>query len=256
LLATCRYSVNNKDAKFMATPNIQVVADPAAIATFAAEKIIALADIAIPRKGEFSIALSGGSTPKTLFQLLATDPYSKRIAWENWQIYFGDERCVPPTHPDSNFRMASEALLDHVSIPAEHIHRMKGEIDPEDAATEYGQLLNQNFGDGGLDLILLGMGDDGHTASLFPHTTALGEMNHRCVANRVEKLNTWRITMTAPFINRADEIIIMVSGAAKTARIEQVLQGPHDPETLPIQLISPQSGHLLWIMDAAAGGME
>jgi 6-phosphogluconolactonase len=240
----------------MSKPTIQVVADANAIAAAAAEKIIELADVAISQRGGFSIALSGGSTPKTLFQLLATDSYIKRIDWKNWQIYFGDERCVPPTHADSNFRMASEALLDHVPIQPDHIHRMKGEIEPQQVAIEYGQVLKQNFGDGGLDVILLGMGDDGHTASLFPHTAALNEMNHRCVANYVEKLGVWRITMTAPFINRSRQVIIMVSGAAKAQRIEQVLLGPIDPQSLPIQMIAPFDGGLLWIMDVAAAAMD
>ncbi len=159
----------------MSSRSIDVVADLNALAAAAADRIVKAADDAIANRGGFSIALSGGSTPKTLFQLLAGESYSKRIDWNNWQIYFGDERCVPPDHPDSNFRMASEALLDRVPIRPDHIHRMKGEIDPQLAATEYGQLLKQDFGDGGLDVILLGMGDDGHTASLFPHTAALAE---------------------------------------------------------------------------------
>jgi len=236
----------------MGKRSIRIVADPAAIADAAAEKIISLADAAISERGKFSIALSGGSTPKTLFSLLATDVYSRRVGWKNWQIYFGDERCVPPEHPDSNFRMASEAMLNHVAIPAENIHRMKGEIDPQQSAVEYGRLLKQNFGDGGLEVILLGMGDDGHTASLFPHTAALEETHHRCVANYVEKLNAWRITMSAPFINRAAQVIIMVSGAAKAARIQQVLNGPPDPKTLPIQMVAPANGEVLWVLDKPA----
>jgi 6-phosphogluconolactonase len=239
----------------MANPTIQVVADANAIAAAAAEKIISLANQAIAARGEFSIALSGGSTPKTLFQLLAIEPFIKRIDYGKWHIYFGDERCVPPAHPDSNFRMASEALLDKVAIPREQIHRMKGEIDPQAAAKEYGQLLKQNFGDGGLDVILLGMGDDGHIASLFPNTAALEETQHRCVANRVEKLNTWRITMTAPFINRAAQVIIMVSGGGKAARVQQVLRGPRDPKNLPIQMIQPASGNLLWLLDKPAAAL-
>jgi 6-phosphogluconolactonase len=240
----------------MSTPTIQVVADAPAIVVAAAEKIIEVADAAITERGAFSIALSGGSTPKMLFQLLATDGFSKRIDWKKWHIYFGDERCVPPVHPDSNFRMASEAMLNHVAIPPENIHRMKGEIEPQQAAIEYGQLLQENFGDGGLDVILLGMGDDGHTASLFPHTAALAETKHRCVANYVEKLGVWRITMSAPFINRARQVIVMVSGAAKAKRIDQVLQGPRDPENLPIQMIEPVDGALIWLMDAPAAGMD
>jgi 6-phosphogluconolactonase len=231
---------------------IKVVPDPTAVATAAAQRIVDLAGDAIATRGSFSIALSGGSTPKTLFQLLATEPHSKRINWKNWKIYFGDERCVPPTHPDSNFRMAGEALLDKVTIPPEHIHRMQGEIDPNQAATEYGQLLKQHFADGGLDIILLGMGDDGHTASLFPKTAALNETNHRCVANFVEKLGVWRITMTAPFINRARQIIVMATGAAKADRLHQVLDGPPDAQNLPIQMIDPPAGQALWLLDAPA----
>jgi 6-phosphogluconolactonase len=234
---------------------IKVVADPAAVASTAAKRIVDLAEDAIATRGSFSIALSGGSTPKTLFQLLAAEPYAKRIDWKNWKIYFGDERCVPPTHPDSNFRMASEAMLDKVPIPPDQIHRMKGEIDPQQAATEYGQLLKQNFGDGGLDIILLGMGDDGHTASLFPKTAALNETHHRCVANFVEKLGVWRITMTAPFINRARQIIIMATGAAKADRLHQVLDGPPDTQNLPIQLIDPPNGQALWLLDSAAAAI-
>ncbi|HEX4055678.1 MAG TPA: 6-phosphogluconolactonase [Tepidisphaeraceae bacterium] len=239
----------------MSNRSIQVVADLNAVAVAAADQIARVAGDAIANRGDFSIALSGGSTPKTLFQLLAGESYAKCIDWKNWRIYFGDERCVPPDHPDSNFRMASEALLDRVPIPPDHVHRMKGEIDPQRAATEYGQLLKNNFGDGGLDLILLGMGDDGHTASLFPNTAALAETSHRCVANFVEKFGVWRITMTAPFINRARQIVVMVSGATKAKRVEQVLESPRDTPNLPIQLIDPPEGRFLWLMDSAAAGM-
>ncbi|HEY1922392.1 MAG TPA: 6-phosphogluconolactonase [Tepidisphaeraceae bacterium] len=236
----------------MANRFVKVVPDPAAVATTAAKRIVDLADDAIATRGSFSIALSGGSTPKTLFELLATEPYSKRIDWKNWRFYFGDERTVPPTHSDSNFRMASEAMLDKLAIPADHIHRMRGEIDPQESAKEYGELLKANFGDNGLDVILLGMGDDGHTASLFPNTAALSETKHRCVANHVEKLNTWRITMTAPFINRARQIIVMATGANKADRLHQVLDGPPDTRNLPIQMIDPPAGQALWLLDAPA----
>lgn len=246
----------NRLAMTSTPPSIQVVANSDAIAAAAAERIIALANDAIVQEGRFSIALSGGSTPKTLYTLLASDNYIKRIDWKSWHIYFGDERCVPPTHADSNFRMASEALLDQVPIVPDNVHRMKGEIEPQQSAVEYGQLLKRDFGEGGLDLVLLGMGDDGHTASLFPHTAALAETHHRCVANYVEKLKAWRITLTAAFINRARQVIIMVSGGAKAQRVEEVLQGPADHQRLPIQMISPQRGGLLWIMDSAAAGMD
>ena len=149
-----------------------------------------------------------------------------------------------------------ESLLDEVAIPPANIHRMKGEIDPNQAAIEYGQLLKADFGDGGLDVVLLGMGDDGHTASLFPHSAALGETHHRCVANWVEKFKTWRITMSAPFINRAKQVIVMVSGAGKAKRVQEVLEGPANPTELPIQMIDPGEGEMLWLLDAPAAAME
>jgi 6-phosphogluconolactonase len=176
--------------------------------------------------------------------------------WNNVHIYFGDERCVPPDHADSNFRMANETLLSKVPISPQNVHRMRGECKPNEAAKEYGQMLKDQFGDAGLDLILLGMGDDGHTASLFPHTAALKETKHRCVAHFVEHSTTgasWRITLTAPFINRASEVLILVAGGSKAARLNEVLHGPKDPERLPIQLIQP-AGQLLWIIDDAAAG--
>jgi len=133
---------------------------------------------------------------------------------------------------------------------------MRGEIDPNDGAIEYGKLLKEHFEDGGLDLVLLGMGDDGHTASLFPQAEALKETKHRCVANHVPKLNVWRITMTAPFINRADSVLVMVAGENKAKRVQEVLEGPRDPERLPIQLIQPASGKMTWLLDAAAADMN
>ena len=235
---------------------IKVLPDAKSLAIAAAERIVEISGESILERGMFSIALSGGSTPKALFQLLAGDPYVKRLEWGSWEIYFGDERCVPPDHPDSNFRMAREALLDRVPILPRNIHRMKGEIDPQQAAMEYGKLLKEKFGDGGLDLILLGMGDDGHTASLFPGTEALKETHHRCVANFAPRLNAWRITMTAPFINRAREVMILVSGIAKAKRLQEVLEGPRNPMLLPIQLIEPSAGQLLWLLDAEAASMN
>jgi 6-phosphogluconolactonase len=239
----------------MIQPEIKVVPDLAAIAAEAASRIVHLADEHLTLDGRFSLVLSGGSTPKALYQLLAAEPYRSRLDWKNVDFFFGDERCVPPDHPDSNFRMASEALFKPLSIPAGQIQRMKGEIDPETAAIEYGQMLKSRFGDGGPDLILLGMGDDGHTASLFPGTTALAETHHRCVANHVEKLNAWRITMSAPFINRARQVMILAGGSAKAARLAEVLEGTPDPNRLPVQLIQPASGKLTWIIDVAAAGM-
>jgi 6-phosphogluconolactonase len=236
-------------------PEIKVLPDATEIAHEAAERVIAAARRVADEGRTFSIALSGGSTPKTLFELLATDPYKSRVDWAKVEVFFGDERTVPPDHKDSNYRMAREALLSKVPIPGDNVYRMAGERDPNTAAREYGQVLKEKFGDGGIDLVLLGMGDDGHTASLFPETEALNETKHRCVANFVPKLNTWRLTLTAPFINRSAEVIFLVRGASKARRLQEVLEGSPNPRRLPVQLIKPASGRLAWLVDAAAAGM-
>jgi 6-phosphogluconolactonase len=234
---------------------IKIAPDATELIHEAAERIVEAAGRCVGEKDGFSIALSGGHTPQGLYELLAGNAYRTRIDWAKMNIFFGDERCVPPDSDQSNFRMANIALLSKVPIPAGQIHRMRGEIDPQAAAKEYGELLKASFGEGGMDMILLGMGDDGHTASLFPGTQALQERKHRCVANHVEKLNTWRITMTAPFINRAAAVIILAAGKDKSGRLHEVLEGPRDPDRLPIQLIQPETGTLTWLLDAAAAGM-
>lgn len=234
---------------------IRVLRDPAEIAEKAAEYVIEAAAEAISLTGRFTLALSGGRTPRALYELLAAPDNLDKIDWPNVEIFFGDERTVPPDHPDSNFRMAKETLLDAVDLPRTNIHRLKGELDPEAAAIEYDKMLFDRFPDDtGLDLVLLGMGDDGHTASLFPNTEALRETRHRCIPNFVPKLNTWRLTLSAPFINRSREVLVMVEGASKASRIQEVLEGPPDPERLPIQLINPQQKYI-WLMDTAAAAM-
>ena len=243
----------------MPTPKIQVFPDAAAIAQAAADHIVQAARREIDAKGTFSLALSGGSTPKMLYKMLAEPPYVKRIEWDKVHLYFGDERGVPPEHKDSNFKMASEALLDVAPIPPGNIHRMKGELPAEEAAKEYGLMLKQTFSDGGIDLVLLGMGDDGHTASIFPHTVAVKEQEHRVIGYFAENSSTgksWRITMTAPFLNRSKEILILLAGKNKAERVKEVLEGERDPERLPIQLIDPPEGQVIWMLDAGAAGME
>ena len=241
----------------MPAPHLIVVKDLPAVAHAALRLFVDSATKAIEAKGTFSVALAGGSTPKALFELLAKgEPTTPAwpFDWNRVNIFFGDERCVPPDHPDSNYKLAFDTLLSKVPIPPSNVHRMKGEIDPNDAAKEYGQTLKHLYGDAGLDLVLLGMGDDGHTASLFPGTPALDEAHHRVVAQYVEKSTTgksWRITMTAPFINKATEVAILIAGAGKAARVAEVLKGPADPHRLPIQMIQP-SGQLIWILDEAA----
>jgi 6-phosphogluconolactonase len=241
----------------MPTPHLIVVKDAAAVAHAALRLFVDAATRAIEERGAFSVALSGGSTPKVLFELLAKGEPSTPawpFDWNRVHIFFGDERCVPPDHVESNYKMAYDTLLSRVPLPTSNVHRMKGEIDPNEAAKEYGQTLKHLYGDGGLDLVLLGMGDDGHTASLFPGTPALDETHHRVVAQLVEKSTTgrsWRITMTAPFINRSREVAVLMAGAGKADRLAEVLHGPRDPHRLPIQLIQP-AGRMVWIVDEAA----
>ena len=241
----------------MTSPEIKVLPDPVTVAREAAERIVELSEAAIEMGGRFSIALSGGSTPKLLHQLLSSPQYQSQVDWPNVDVFFGDERCVPPDHTDSNYRMARETLLSKVPIPGDNVYRMRGEHpEPNEAAKEYGETLKEKFGnDGGLDLILLGMGPDGHTASLFPQTKALAETKHRCMANFVPKLDAWRLTMSAPFINRARNVIFLVTGAEKAPVLAEVLEGPREPQRLPAQLIQPATGKVTWLLDAAAAGM-
>jgi 6-phosphogluconolactonase len=242
----------------MPSRHLTVVANPEAVAHATLRLFVTAAEKAIEARGSFAVALAGGSTPQRLYQLLAkgplTEPKQWPFDWSKVEIYFGDERCVPPDHAESNYRIAEEELLSKVPIPRQNIFRMRGEIKPNEAAKEYGELLKARFGEGGLDMALLGMGEDGHTASLFPYTEALQETKHRCVAHFVEKSTTgksWRLTMTVPFLNRSAEAIVMVAGAAKAARIKEVWDGPVDGDRLPIQRIQP-AGPLIWIVDEAA----
>lgn len=211
---------------------------------------------AISDHGYFAVALSGGSTPRALFELLAVPENAQHIGWSKVHVFWGDERTVPPDHPDSNYRMAKEALLDFVALPASNVHRISGELEPVRAAAEYEQTLRSFFakraGKTRFDLILLGMGDDGHTASLFPDTEALNETERLVVANHVPKLDTWRITLTAPVINDAAHVAFLVAGAGKAAVLKRVLQGPRQPHKLPSQLIQPVDGELVWLLDKAA----
>jgi 6-phosphogluconolactonase len=241
----------------MHNPEIKVLPDAATIAAEAATRVEQIAEAAIELRGKFSIGLAGGSTPKLLYELLA-ERYRAAINWAKTEVFFGDERCVPAEHPESNYHMAREALLSKVPIPGDNVYRMRGEIEPEEAAKEYGLMLKEKFGEGGFDLILLGLGEDGHTASIFPRTPAVREAKHRCMANYVEKSTTgksWRITLTAPFINRCQHILFMVVGTNKTEALKRVLEGPEDAELYPAQLIKPQAGKLTWLVDAAAAGM-
>jgi 6-phosphogluconolactonase len=241
---------------------VRILPDGAAIAKRAAEKFVEAAKAAVKKKGSFTVALAGGSTPKALYGLLANDPALRaQVPWDRMQVFFGDERHVPPDHPDSNFRMASEAMISKAPLKTEQVHRIKGEYsDTEKAAVEYEQELRTYFklADGQLpcfDLFLLGMGNEGHTLSLFPGTRALHDNRRLVMRNWIGKLYTERVTMTAPLANNAALVIFMVTGADKAPVLKAVLEGPYEPEQLPSQLIGPKNGKLLWLVDTAAAGM-
>lgn len=239
--------------------NILVFDDADEVARGAADRFVEIAQAVIAARGRFSVALSGGSTPRLTYELLATDEYRDRVSWASVHIFFGDERCVPPTHPDSNYRMACEAMISLLPIPPQNTHRMRCEDGPVAGARLYEQEL-RSFFDGAaawprFDLVLLGIGEDGHTASLFPGTPALAEQQAWVVANRVEKLKTFRITLTAPAINHAAHIVFMVTGIGKAERLVEVLNGLRDPERLPAQMIQPVEGSLTWLVDRAAASL-
>ena len=208
--------------------------------------------------GRFTVALSGGSTPRAFHSLLAAPPYRDQVDWSITQFYWGDERCVAPDDPESNFRMARETLLDNVPLRDAQIHRIHSELDdPAAAAKLYEDELRQEFALSGgtlprIDLVFLGIGPDGHTASLFPHTAALSVRDRLVVANYVPKLSTWRITLTAPVLNAATTVAFLVAGADKADALSAVLDGPPDPEQYPSQMIAPTTGDLLWVVDDAA----
>lgn len=221
------------------------------LAEVAAADFVAIARAAIDARGRFTVALTGGATPKETYELLATEPYAARVDWSRVHVFWGDERCVPSDHADSNFRMARAALLDHVAIPATNIHRMRGEDDPILAAAAYERLLDEIVPDR-FDLILLGMGADGHIASLFPHTPALHETVRRVYAQYVDAVGMWRLTLTPVAINRAAHITFMVAGAGKADAVARVHAGPNKPDAIPAQLTKAATGRVLWLVDAAA----
>ena len=233
--------------------------DPAALAWRAALHLVELIEEAVAARGRARIAVSGGSTPKATFALLADPqhPFVNRMPWDHLELFFVDERTVPPDHPDSNYRMTKEALLDKVGMKSEQIHRMHGELEPEVAAAEYEFDLRRTFRLEGaeaprFDIVTLGMGDDGHTASLFPHTGAIHEMGRLVVANQVPQKDTWRVTLTWPVINHAREVFFLIAGTDKAEPLKEVFLGPKDVERLPSQLIWPASGILTLILDKAA----
>jgi 6-phosphogluconolactonase len=219
---------------------------------------VKLTQHAIESRDRCLVALSGGSTPKPLYQLLATMPYASRIDWWRVHLFWGDERCVSPRDPDSNYRMTRESLLEHIPIPTENVHRIRGEDDPHRAAAAYEQTLRAFFGpedppSRSFDIVLLGMGPDGHTASMFPGTAASTETRRWVMPVHVERpRDMWRVTLTTVVLNAAADVALLVAGADKAARLHEVLEERGEPR-LPVQRIRPRGGGTLhWMLDKDA----
>jgi len=227
----------------------------------AAERLVTRAAAAIATSGRFIVALAGGSTPRGLYELLATPRHAPRIDWPRVHVFWGDERCVPPDDPASNYRMTREALLDHVPVLPSNVYRIHGEGLPTAAADAYEDDLRRVFSTPSgrpretasacFDLVLLGMGDNGHTASLFPGLTAVHESQRWVVAEYISEVSMWRVTLTPPVINAAADVLFLVSGAGKAAMLHRVLEGPRQPDAFPAQAIVPRGG-ATWLVDVAA----
>ena len=233
---------------------VKIFPNVAALNEAAARLIVEIASEILQANDKFSIALAGGSTPEALYKLLASGKFKNQIDWTKTHVFFGDERCVAPDDAQSNYRMANAALLARVPIPTENIFRLRGEIEPEKAALEYEEIIKKTLGENTrFDLILLGMGDDGHTASLFPKTEALSETQKLVTANFVEKLNANRLTLTFRAINRAKNVLFLVAGAKKAQTVEKVLSS----ETIdsPSSLIKPENGNCFWFLDEEAASL-
>lgn len=225
----------------------------------AANEFVNTAVESISQKGSFSVALSGGGTPQPLYEYLAQNPGCDNVAWDKIHFFWGDERNVLPDHTDSNYNQAFQTLLKPRQVPVENIHRIQGELEPTIAADFYQQAILEWFGEGvpQFDLMLLGMGSDGHTASLFPGTDPVihPESYQLIAANYLNQQDTWRITMMPGLINAAKKVLVLVSGQSKADSLDKVINGPYLPELFPIQLIRPNSGVLVWMVDQDAASL-
>lgn len=233
-----------------------------ALARAAAEHFLETTQAAVKAGGVARLAISGGNTPRRTFELLAnsSEQFASAMPWRQIELYWVDERMVPPDNKDSNYCMTREALLDKVPLDPNRIFRIEGELDPEPAAARYESAIRNHLRLEGaqgpcFDVLQLGMGDDGHTASLFPHTDAINEMIRIAVANHVPQKDTWRVTLTWPVINQARDVFFLIAGADKAQPLREVLLGEYDPDTLPSQLIRPISGKLLMLLDKEAAAL-
>jgi len=238
--------------------NIFVFETPEQLALAAAERFVVCTAELRGATEKISVALAGGNTPRRVYELLATEPFKQQVEWSKVHLFFGDERCVPPDHRDSNYAMVNEALISNVPIPANNVHRIIGEGNANENALAYEAELRTYFA--GLawprfDLVLLGMGEDGHTASLFPNSAALKEMSRWVVPTRNEQLGQDRITLTLPVFNHARRLMFLVTGQKKAQRLKEVLRPQPGSEQLPVQTITPIQGMLEWLVDADAASL-
>jgi 6-phosphogluconolactonase len=232
---------------------VEILPDGARLAEAAADRFIGIVETALRYRQIADIALAGGSTPKAMNALLAAAPRRAEIEWDRVRFFFGDERTVAPEDAESNYRMTRESLFDPLGIPADHVFRMHGEDDPKAAAAAYAEVLLRELGSRPrFDLLYLGMGPDGHTASIFPGTYDGIDDTKLVVANWVEQFKTWRITLTPHVINDATHVVITTGGSAKADALHAVLDGPYDPNKYPVQLVAPTDGELHWLIDEAA----
>ncbi len=235
---------------------IHVFENSEALAVGAAAHFAAAAHAAIEARGIFNVSLSGGTTPRETYERLAAEPYQSEIDWARVHVFWGDERAVPPDHADSDFGMAKHALLDHVVIPEANTHRMQGELDAKEAADRYETEIRNHFNSAGIpsfDFILLGLGEDGHTASLFPETQALKIEDRLVAANHVPSLDTWRITYTYPLINAAHQVAFLVAGERKAKVVQEIIEEKNSE--YPATHVSPNTGELHWLLDKAAASL-
>lgn len=235
---------------------LQVYRDPDTLAQGLADLFITTGRNALGDRGAFAVALAGGNTPRAAYELLSQEPRRNELSWSDVFIYFGDERCVPPDDEQSNYRMAQKAFLDEVGIPPANVHRIHGEIDPAKAANDYASVIRADLGDPPrFDLVLLGLGPDGHTASLFPGTPPDTDDAALVRAVYAQSQAMWRVTITPMLINAARAVAFAVEGAEKAAILAAVYEGPRDPTKYPAQIVQPASGQLTWLVDELAAGI-
>ncbi|MES2124208.1 MAG: 6-phosphogluconolactonase [Gemmatimonadota bacterium] len=233
---------------------MEVVDDATALAQRATARFVSSVRRATAERGRCVVLLSGGTTPRATYARLAKPEIASQIDWSRLHLCFGDERCVPVTDPRNTFRMVREVLTSHVPLPDEQLYRIRTELTPADAALDYEQTLRALLGTDRPDLVFLGLGDDGHTASLFPGHAPVRELVRWVVADELAEQSMWRVTVTPPLLNAAREVVFLVSGAGKSSVLQSVLQPPRDPDSLPAQVIRPTNGRLEWIVDRAAAG--